>query len=206
MALDRLITLAASWSAFLGALFMARAIWTMNPGAIVKLSGTYLGHNRSQVQALIEQKADLAIGLSLVIAAFGLNLLAYILPNSHAVRLASYWQPLVGTTAACIVIGLILLCIRTGLVRLYSHTVERTQFAEQLPADLRDLHRGRLRRDRYQQIESEAADHFQLHRRPDESEGQFVMRIAQLLRIAQKRSAPTVGETEYIEAPEQADE
>ena len=84
MSRDRLITLFSSLLGIFGALFMAKGILGMSPDVMAKLSSTYIGFNQLDVENLASQKADLLVGLILVLIAFGVSMLSFLFPDPES--------------------------------------------------------------------------------------------------------------------------
>ncbi len=94
MSRDRHLTLVTSLLGIIGALFMAKGVFGMSPDVMAKLSSTYLGFNQFDVENLASQKADLLVGLILVLIAFGVSMWTFRFPDPESLSkiIGSYWR------------------------------------------------------------------------------------------------------------------
>lgn len=97
MSRDRLLTLFSSLLDIFGALFMAKGVLGMSPDVMAKLSSTYIGFNQFDVENLASQKADLLVGLILVLIAFGVSIVSFLFPHPESLSkiVGSYWSTFV---------------------------------------------------------------------------------------------------------------
>ena len=97
MSRDRLITLFSSLLGIIGVLFMAKGVFGMSPDVMAKLSSTYFDFNQFNVENLASQKADLLVGLILVLIAFGVSMLSFLFPDPESLSkiVGSYWSTFV---------------------------------------------------------------------------------------------------------------
>ena len=109
MSRDRRLILYSSLLGIIGALFMAKGVFGMSPDVMAKLSSTYLDFNQFDVENLASQKADLLVGVILVLIAFGVSMWSFRFPDTESLSkiVGPYWP----TLFRAILMSLLIACL-----------------------------------------------------------------------------------------------
>ena len=133
MRLDRLLTLISSFFGFIGTLFMAKGVFEMSPDVMAKLSSTYLGFNRFNVENLASLKADLLVGVILVSFAFGISMLPFLFPKPLSKIIGSYRRTLFFTIFILVLSVLPICWINQGLRSKYMLETQQVLNEKNIP-------------------------------------------------------------------------
>ena len=170
----------------------------MSPDVMAKLSSTYIGFNQFDVENLASQKADLLVGLILVLIAFGVSMLSFLFPDPESLSkiIGSYWRTFFGALLISLLIGgfaywanyelRLRFALETRQV-LFKHNLASALNYRQIPPQNFDYYR------------KNAEKFFGITMRPNESDRDFILRLSKILEVEPTKTVPKQGNSSYID-------
>lgn len=198
MSRDRLLTLFSSLLGIIGALFMAKGIFGMSPDVMAKLSSTYIGFNQFDVENLASQKADLLVGLILVLIAFGVSMLSFLFPDPESLSkiIGSYWHTFICAIFISLLIAGLAYWANYELRLRFALETQQVLFKHNLASALN-----------YRQIYPQNFDYYRknaenflgITMKPNESERDFILCLAKALKVESTKTVPKQEDSSYID-------
>ena len=120
MEMDRRWTLIALFLGLLGTVFTTMGIWGMSPEVMANISRTYLNSNEHFVKSLASQKANLAVGLTLIFLAFLASLVSFVYKmQRHEIRCFAI------ITIGALVLGFLAFYVNHSFTRIFYEQTEK---------------------------------------------------------------------------------
>lgn len=170
----------------------------MSPDVMAKLSSTYIGFNQSHVEDLASLKADLLVGLFFVIIAFGVSMWSFRFPGpkSFSKIIGSYRRTFFRAIfISLLIVGLAYwanheLCLRFVL------ETQQVLFKHNLASA---LNYRQISRQSFDYFRENAKEFFGIAMEPNESERDFIWRLAKVLEVEPTKMVPKQEDSSYID-------
>ena len=192
MSRDRLITLFSSLLGIIGALFMAKGVFGMSPDVMAKLSSTYFDFNQFNVENLASQKADLLVGLILVLIAFGVSIWSFRFsdPESLSKIIGSYWRTFFRAILISLLIAGLAYWANYELRLRFALETQQVLFKHNLASA---LNYRQISPQNFDYYRKNAEKFFGITMAPDESERDFIVRLSKVLDVEPTKTVPKQG-------------
>ena len=192
MSRDRLITLFSSLLGIIGVLFMAKGVFGMSPDVMAKLSSTYFDFNQFNVENLASQKADLLVGLILVLIAFGVSIWSFRFsdPESLSKIIGSYWRTFFRAILISLLIAGLAYWANYELRLRFALETQQVLFKHNLASA---LNYRQISPQNFDYYRKNAEKFFGITMAPDESERDFIVRLSKVLDVEPTKTVPKQG-------------
>lgn len=177
----------------------------MSPDVMAKLSSTYIGFNQSHVEDLASLKADLLVGLFFVIIAFGVSMWSFLFPDPESLSkiIGSHWRTFFRTILISLLIAGLAYWANYELRLRFALETQQVLFKHNLASALNYRQISRQSFDYYRE---NAKEFFGIAMEPNESERDFIWRLAKVLEVEQTKTGPKQEDLSYIDLTPQLEE
>lgn len=181
MLIDRFASILSAILGLAGVMFVLKGISRLSPDLIAKVSQTYLEFNVTQIQNLASQKADFVTGAVLVLIACSIQTVALLLLREPFLIFEDYWYAAGLAVATSILVIVVFFGVNRGMS---NHYQERAKFSLAKSYFQAVLKQDPILSQHLKTTEEVASSLFGIEKGPDESDKDFLNRLAQRFEIS----------------------
>lgn len=181
MLIDRFASIVSAIMGFTGVMFVLKGVARLSPDLIAKVSQTYLEFNVTQIQNLASQKADFVTGAVLILIACLIQTCALIFLREPFPIFEDYWR----AASVAATTGFLVMIVFFGVNRgMSKHYQERAKFSLAKSYFQAVLKQDPILSQHLKTTEDVAASLFGIEKEPDESDKDFLNRLAKRFEIS----------------------
>ncbi len=181
MLIDRFASIIAAILGLTGVMFVLKGVSRLSPDLIAKVSQTYLDFNITQIQNLASQKADFVTGALLVLIACLVQTGALLFIRATFPIFEDYWQAAGLAVATSALIVIVFFGVNRGMSK---HYQERAKFSLAKSYFQAVLKQDPILSQHLKTTEEVASSLFGIEKGSDESDKDFLNRLAQRFEIS----------------------
>ncbi len=181
MLIDRFASVVSAILCFSGVMFVLKGVARLSPDLIAKVSQTYLEFNVTQIQNLASQKADFVTGAILVLIACLIQTSTLLFVREPFPVFDDYWYAAGLAVATGVLVMIVFVGVNRGMTH---HYQERAKFSLAKSYFQVVLKQDPILPQHLKTTEDVAASLFGIEKEPDESDKDFLNRLAKRFEIS----------------------
>jgi hypothetical protein len=179
--IDRFASVVSAILGFTGVMFVLKGVARLSPDLIAKVSQTYLEFNVTQIQNLASQKADFVTGAILVLIACLIQTSTLLFVREPFLIFDNYWHAAGLAVSTSVFMIIVFFGVNRGMTK---HYQERAKFSLARSYFQVVLKQDPILPQHLKTTEDVAASLFGIEKEPDESDKDFLNRLAKRFEIS----------------------